>query len=140
LQCNPENLVESEFFGHEKGSFTGADSRKIGRFQYASGGTIFLDEIGDIPLSIQVKLLRVLQDKSFVPVGANREIKTDARIIAATNRPLEDMIKKGMFREDLFYRLNVLPIFLPPLRERIDDIPFLVDYFVANSINSTIEK
>ncbi len=125
----PENLIESEFFGHEKGAFTGADSRKIGKFQYADGGTLLLDEIGDISPAMQVKLLRVLQEKRFTPVGANREIEVNVRIIAATNRNLEDMVKKGEFREDLFYRLNVLPIFLPPLRQRKDDIDHLVKYF-----------
>jgi DNA-binding NtrC family response regulator len=126
----PENLIESEFFGHEKGAFTGADSRKIGKFQYADGGTLFLDEIGDISQAMQVKLLRALQEKKFTPVGSNREIEVNVRIIAATNRGLEEMVKKGEFREDLFYRLNVLPIFLPPLRQRKDDIEHLTRYFV----------
>lgn len=126
----PENLIESEFFGHEKGAFTGAESRKIGKFQYADGGTLFLDEIGDISAAMQVKLLRVLQDKRFTPVGSNREIEVNVRIVAATNRHLEDMIKSGAFREDLFYRLNVLPIHLPPLRERRNDIEVLAKYFV----------
>jgi DNA-binding NtrC family response regulator len=126
----PENLIESEFFGHEKGAFTGADSRKIGKFQYADGGTLFLDEIGDISPAMQVKLLRVLQDKRFTPVGSNREIESNVRIVAATNRNLEEMIRKGQFREDLFYRLNVLPIELPPLRERRNDIEHLARYFV----------
>lgn len=126
----PENLFESEFFGHEKGSFTGADQRKIGKFQYAEGGTLFLDEVGDLPLHMQVKLLRVLQEKIFTPVGSLREIQTNVRIIAATNRPLETMIKQGTFREDLFYRLNVIPIFLPPLSERRSDIPVMINMFV----------
>ncbi len=126
----PETLIESEFFGHEKGAFTGADSRKIGKFQFADGGTLFLDEIGDISLAMQVKLLRALQEKKFTPVGSNREVEVNVRIIAATNRPLEAMIKKGDFREDLFYRLNVIPIFLPPLRERTDDIEVLVTHFI----------
>lgn len=126
----PENLIESEFFGHEKGAFTGADSRKIGKFQYADAGTLFLDEIGDISAPLQVKLLRVLQEQRFTPVGANREVEVNVRIIAATNRNLEEMISKGEFREDLFYRLNVLPIFLPPLRERKDDIQSLVKHFL----------
>lgn len=125
-----ENLIESELFGHEKGAFTGADSRKIGKFQYADGGTLFLDEIGDISPGMQVKLLRVLQEKTFTPVGSNREIPTDVRIIAASHKPFEDMIKEGTFREDLFYRLNVLPVYLPPLRERISDIPHLVTYYI----------
>lgn len=126
----PENLVESEFFGHEKGAFTGADSRKIGKFQYADGGTLFLDEIGDISAPLQVKLLRALQEQKFTPVGSNREVEVNVRVIAATNRNLETMIKDGSFREDLFYRLNVLPLFLPPLRERKDDIISLVDHFI----------
>ncbi|MEY4615682.1 MAG: hypothetical protein RJB66_642 [Pseudomonadota bacterium] len=126
----PENLFESEFFGHEKGSFTGADQRKIGKFQFAEGGTLFLDEVGDLPLHMQVKLLRVLQEKLFTPVGSLREIHSNVRIIAATNRPLEDMIKQGKFREDLFYRLNVIPIFLPQLAERREDLPTLINVFV----------
>lgn len=126
-----ETLFESELFGHERGAFTGADQRQIGRFQYAEGGTIFLDEIGDLSLAMQVKLLRVLQEKKFTPVGSNREIDMDVRIIAATNRNLEEMIQKGTFREDLFYRLNVIPIYLPPLRERKDDIEKLVGYFIS---------
>lgn len=132
INCSaiPENLFESELFGHEKGAFTGADQRKIGRFQYAEGGTLFLDELGDMPVLMQVKLLRVLQEKVFTPVGANREIESNVRVIAATNRPLEDMIKKGTFREDLYYRLNVMPIFLPSLNERKDDIPRLIDLFI----------
>ena len=126
----PENLIESEFFGHEKGAFTGADSRKIGKFQYADGGTLFLDEIGDISAGMQVKLLRVLQEKKFTPVGSNREVEVNVRIVAATNRNLEEMIKRGEFREDLFYRLNVLPIQLPPLRERKNDIEVLAKHFI----------
>ncbi len=125
-----ENLIESELFGHEKGAFTGADARKIGKFQYADGGTLFLDEIGDISPTMQVKLLRVLQEKKFTPVGSNREISVDVRIIAASHKPFEDMIKDGSFREDLFYRLNVLPVYLPPLRDRSSDIPHLVNYYV----------
>ena len=126
-----ETLFESELFGHEKGAFTGADQRQIGRFQYAEGGTIFLDEIGDLSLAMQVKLLRVLQERKFTPVGSNREIDMNVRLIAATNRNLEEAIQKGSFREDLFYRLNVIPIFLPPLRERKDDIERLVPHFVT---------
>lgn len=125
-----ENLIESELFGHEKGAFTGADARKIGKFQFADGGTLFLDEIGDISPQMQVKLLRVLQEKKFTPVGSNREINADVRIIAASHQPFEDMIKDGRFREDLFYRLNVLPVYLPPLRDRKTDIPHLVNYYV----------
>lgn len=149
LNCGaiPENLVESELFGHEKGSFTGATERKIGKFQLANNGTIFLDEIGELKPEMQVKLLRVLQEKKFIPVGGNREIKTNARILTATNRNLEKMIEEGMFREDLFYRLNVMPIFLPPLRERLDDLESLVDHFIkqfakqhGRNINSISEK
>jgi DNA-binding NtrC family response regulator len=132
INCSaiPENLFESELFGHEKGSFTGASERKIGKFQYAEGGTLFLDEVGDMPQLMQVKILRVLQEKLFTPVGSNREIQSNVRIIAATNRPLEEMIKTGSFREDLFYRLNVVPIFLPALAERKDDIERLIHIFV----------
>jgi DNA-binding NtrC family response regulator len=126
----PENLMESELFGHEKGAFTGAVERKIGKFQIANNGTLFLDEIGELRPDMQVKLLRVLQEKKFTPVGSNREVKTNTRIIAATNRNLEKMMEDGSFREDLFYRLNVMPIFLPPLRERTDDIPALVPHFI----------
>lgn len=125
-----ENLIESELFGHEKGSFTGADQRRIGKFQFASGGTLFLDEIGETSPALQVKLLRVLQDHCFTPIGSNREIKADVRVIAATNRDLEDAIRKGTFREDLFYRLNVMPLFLPPLRDRQEDIAPLVHHFI----------
>ncbi len=127
----PENLIESEFFGHEKGAFTGADSRKIGMFQYADGGTLFLDEMGDISPAMQVKLLRALQEKRFTPLDSTREIEVNVRIVAATNRNLEQMIRDGQFREDLFYRLNVLPIVLPPLRERKNDLEPLTDHFVS---------
>lgn len=132
INCSaiPENLFESELFGHEKGSFTGADQRKIGKFQYAEGGTLFLDEVGDMPQLMQVKILRVLQEKVFTPVGSNREFPANVRIIAATNRPLEDMIKAGSFREDLFYRLNVVPIFLPALAERKEDMEHMVNIFI----------
>jgi two-component system, NtrC family, response regulator AtoC len=126
----PDQLMESELFGHEKGSFTGAFERKIGKFQLANNGTLFLDEIAELKPEMQVKLLRVLQEKKFLPVGGNREIKSNARIIAATNRNLEKMIELGDFREDLFYRLNVMPIFLPPLRDRKDDIQGLVQSFI----------
>lgn len=126
----PENLIESELFGHEKGAFTGAIERKIGKFQLASNGTLFLDELGELKPELQVKLLRVVQERVFTPVGGNREVKTNARIIAATNRNLEKMMQEGQFREDLFYRLNVMPIFLPPLRERKEDIAALAMHFV----------
>ena len=122
----PENLFESELFGHEKGSFTGAHERKIGRFQFAEGGTLFLDEMGEMP----VKLLRVLQEKVFTPVGSNRDIESNVRVIAATNRPLEKMIEDGRFREDLYYRLNVVPIYLPALAERKNDLENLVNGFI----------
>ncbi|MBC7466058.1 MAG: sigma-54-dependent Fis family transcriptional regulator [Bdellovibrio sp.] len=132
INCSaiPENLFESELFGHEKGSFTGASERKIGKFQYADGGTLFLDEVGDMPQLMQVKILRVLQEKMFTPVGSNREISSNVRIIAATNRPLEEMMKDGRFREDLFYRLNVVPIYLPQLADRKDDLEVLINIFV----------
>lgn len=126
----PETLIESELFGYEKGAFTGAASRKAGRFDRAQGGTLFLDEIGELSLPLQVKILRVLQEKEFERVGGSEVIKADVRIIAATNRDLEKMVGKGEFREDLLYRLKVIPIYLPPLRERKDDIPLLVDYFI----------
>lgn len=126
----PEGLIESELFGHEKGAFTGALKRKPGRFELASGGTIFLDEVGDLPLSAQAKLLRVLQDRSFERIGGTETIKVDVRIIAATNRNLKEEIKRGRFREDLFYRLNVIPVHIPSLRERKEDIPVLVEYFL----------
>ena len=126
----PETLLESELFGHERGAFTGASGERIGKFQQASEGTIFLDEIGDIPLGVQSKILRVLQDKSFQRLGGNKTICSNARVLAATNRNLEKAIAEGHFREDLFHRLNVFTIFLPPLRERPDDIPDLVDYFL----------
>ncbi len=126
----PENLLESELFGHEKGSFTGAVSRRIGKFEQANGATLFLDEIGDLDLSLQAKLLRILQEKRFQRVGGSEEISVDVRIIAATHRNLEKMITDGDFREDLFYRLNVATIKLPPLRDRIGDIPLLCGFFL----------
>ncbi|HEX7338204.1 MAG TPA: sigma-54 dependent transcriptional regulator [Gemmatimonadales bacterium] len=126
----PETLLESELFGHEKGSFTGAAERRLGRFELADGGTIFLDEIGEIPPSTQVKLLRVLESRSFFRVGGTQPIKVDVRVIAATNRSLRDAVSLGEFRDDLYYRLNVLNIYLPPLRERRGDIPLLVRRFI----------
>lgn len=128
-----ETLLESELFGHEKGAFTGAFKQKKGRFELADGGSIFLDEVGDIPLVTQVKLLRVLQKKEFERVGGTETIKTDIRIIAATNKDLTGLIKNGSFREDFYYRLNVFPIYLPPLRERREDIPLLIDNFIKQS-------
>ncbi|MGN1356422.1 MAG: sigma-54 dependent transcriptional regulator [Succinivibrionaceae bacterium] len=127
----PPELLESELFGHEKGAFTGAITSRKGRFEMAEGGTIFLDEIGDMPLPMQVKLLRVLQERYFERVGGNHQIKADVRVIAATHRNLEEMIQDGKFREDLFYRLNVFPIETPALRERADDIPLLLQEFVS---------
>jgi DNA-binding NtrC family response regulator len=135
----PAALVESELFGRERGAFTGSDARQIGRFELADGGTIFLDEIGEMPLELQSKLLRVIQDGEFERLGSPRTIKTDVRIIAATNRNLEEEIKNGRFREDLFYRLNVFPITMPPLRQRKEDIPLLVNHFVAK-FNNKIGK
>jgi len=132
----PETLIESELFGYEKGAFTGAEGMKQGRFDLAEGGTIFLDEIGDIPLSTQVKLLRVLQQRQFERVGGTKTIDSDVRVIAATNRNLEAMIKEGKFREDLYYRINVFPVFIPPLRERIEDISQLIDHFIDKTNKS----
>ncbi|MDF2191668.1 sigma-54 dependent transcriptional regulator [Paraflavitalea sp. CAU 1676] len=127
----PANLIESELFGHEKGSFTGAIDRRIGKFELANLGTIFLDEIGDMPPDLQVKLLRALQEKEIERIGGKAPIRTDVRVIAATNRNLHHAIEQGRFRSDLFYRLNVFPITLPPLRERKEDIPLLVEHFLT---------
>src|ERR1700722_17593807 len=128
----PETLLESEFFGHEKGAFTGAVQRREGRFETANGGTLLLDEIAEIPLSLQVKLLRVLQEREFERVGGNKTIQADVRLIACTNRDLQEEVRQGRFREDLFYRLNVVPINLPPLRLRGDDLLDLVDFYVTH--------
>jgi len=139
----PANLIESELFGHEKGAFTSAQSKQIGRFELADGSTIFLDEIGELPLESQAKLLRVLQEGEFERLGSSRTLKIDVRIIAATNRNLADEVKKGRFRQDLWYRLNVFPITSPPLRERREDIPLLVNWFVIKSgkkLGKTIER
>ncbi len=132
-----ENLLESELFGHEKGAFTGADRQKRGRFEIANGGTLLLDEIGDLPSATQVKLLRVLQEEEFERVGGTQTINVDVRIIAATNRNIEKLIEDGRFREDLYYRLNVVTINIPPLRERREDIPTLIDYFLKKYIPDT---
>ena len=126
----PSNLIESELFGHEKGAFTGAMSRHLGRFEVADGATLFLDEIGELPLELQSKLLRVIENGEFERLGSSHTIKVDVRIIAATNRNLEEEVKKGRFRADLWYRLNIFPITMPPLRDRLDDIPFLVDFYI----------
>ncbi len=131
----PEGLLESELFGHEKGAFTGATARKTGKFELADGGTIFLDEIGDMPPATQAKLLRVLQEKEFERVGGNQTIRVDVRFIAATNKNLMDMVRQGTFREDLYYRLNVFSIYLPPLRERKEDIPLLASHFLEQLAN-----
>src|SRR5690349_9202847 len=129
----PKELVESELFGHERGAFTGATNRGIGRFEQAEGGTLFLDEIGDMPLEAQTRLLRVLQQGEYTTVGGRVPIKTDVRIIAATNRDLRQLIQQGLFREDLYYRLNVVPMRLPPLRERAEDVPDLVRHFLRKA-------
>ena len=126
----PANLIESELFGHEKGAFTGTQARHLGRFEVADGGTLFLDEIGELPLDLQAKLLRVIQDGEFERLGSSHTIKVDTRILAATNRNLEEEVRNGRFREDLWYRLNIFPITVPPLRTRPDDIPLLVDFYV----------
>jgi two-component system, NtrC family, nitrogen regulation response regulator GlnG len=125
----PRDLIESELFGHEKGAFTGANQRSVGRFEQAEGGTLFLDEIGDMPMEAQTRLLRVLQQGEYTTVGGRTPIRTNVRIIAATNKDLRALIQQGLFREDLFFRLNVVPLRLPPLRERIEDIPDLVHHF-----------
>jgi two-component system nitrogen regulation response regulator GlnG len=133
----PKDLIESELFGHEKGAFTGATQKTIGRFEQAQGGTLFLDEIGDMPYEAQTRLLRVLQEGEFTSVGGRRLVKTRLRIIAATNRDMQALVRQGKFREDLYYRLNVIPMHIPPLRERTEDIPALVQHFIARS-GSTI--
>jgi len=129
----PEQLLESELFGHEKGAFTGAIKFKPGKFDMANGGTIFLDEIGDMPFNLQAKILRILQEQEFYRVGGSRTIKVDVRVIASTNKNIEKMVQEGSFREDLYYRLNVFTLHLPPLRERKEDIPLLVDNFLQNA-------
>jgi two-component system, NtrC family, response regulator AtoC len=128
----PKDLMESEFFGHEKGAFTGAAARRIGRFEQAGGSTLFLDEVGDLDLAIQAKLLRVLQEQEITRVGAQDPIRVDVRIVAATNRPLEQLVREGKFRDDLYYRLNVIPLRLPPLRARPSDLPALMEHFLGS--------
>ncbi|MGD8777860.1 MAG: sigma-54 dependent transcriptional regulator [Ignavibacteria bacterium] len=135
-----ENLIESELFGHKKGSFTGATEDKLGLFKVADGGTLFLDEIGDLPLNLQVKLLRAIEDKEFLPVGGTKPVKTDVRIITATNQNIYEKTQSGAFREDLYYRLNVVEINLPQLNERKEDIPLLVNHFVQKSCNEMGKK
>jgi formate hydrogenlyase transcriptional activator len=132
----PQSLIASELFGHEKGAFTGALQRRLGRFETADGGTIFLDEIGELPMETQISLLRVLQEREFERVGSNHPVKVDIRLIAATNRDLPAAVAQGTFRQDLFYRLNVVPIAVPPLRERAEDIPLLVQYFAGRFAKS----
>ena len=129
----PKELIESELFGHEKGAFTGAAARFAGRFEQAEGGTLFLDEIGDMPLEAQTRLLRVLQEGEYTTVGGRKAIRANVRIVAATHRELRDLVRQGLFRDDLFYRLNVVPIRIPPLRERREDIPDLARHFLAQS-------
>jgi transcriptional regulator with GAF, ATPase, and Fis domain len=136
----PLDLLESELFGHEKGAFTGAIAQKLGRFEMADTGTLFLDEVGDIPPALQPKLLRVLQEQEFERLGSGRTHRVDVRIVAATHRDLPEMTKQGEFRSDLYYRLNVFPILVPSLRERREDIPLLVDHFVESSVRRTGRK
>jgi two-component system nitrogen regulation response regulator GlnG len=136
----PTTLLESELFGHERGSFTGAERRRVGKFEQVDGGTIFLDEIGDMPLAAQANVLRLLQEGTFERVGSNETIRVDVRVIAATNQRLEEMVKAGEFREDLFYRLSVFTIQLPPLRDRTDDIPLLVEHFVKTHNHAECDR
>ena len=136
----PRELIESELFGHEKGAFTGATSRGVGKFEQAEGGTLFLDEIGDMPMEAQTRLLRVLQQGEFTTVGGRRSIRADVRIVAATNRNLRQFVRQGLFREDLFYRLNVVPVRLPPLKERVEDLPDLVHHFLGVAVDDGLPQ
>jgi formate hydrogenlyase transcriptional activator len=136
----PPSLIASELFGYEKGAFTGASQRRLGRFELADGGTLFLDEVGELPSETQITLLRVLQERAFERVGGNQPISVDVRVIAATNRDLKAAVDSGTFRRDLFYRLNVFPIHMPPLRERVDDIPLLVEYLTGRYANKIGKK
>jgi len=135
-----ENLLESELFGHTRGAYTGADRSRVGRFEAAHGGTIFLDEIGDVPLSTQVKLLRILEEKEIERVGDHKTIKVDVRVVSATNRNLEELIERGLFREDLYFRINVFPIQCPPLRARIEDLPLIVQSFIRRNNHKSGKK
>jgi len=136
----PEGLLESELFGFERGAFTGAERKKRGKFELAHKGVLFLDEIGEMPLSLQAKLLRVLQSGEFAPLGSEKEVQADAWVIASTNQNLGETVKKGLFREDLYYRLNIIKIYIPPLRERPEDIPLLIDYFLEKYMSQLGRK
>ena len=129
ISALPESILESELFGHEAGAFTGAVGRRIGKFEFANGGTLFLDEVGEMPTETQIKLLRVLEDRKVARIGANEEIEVNVRVVAATNADLENAVREGRFREDLYYRIAVVTIDLPPLRERRADVPLLIDHF-----------
>src|SRR5439155_16759977 len=135
-----ESLIESELFGHEKGAFTGATEKKAGRFEMADRGTLFLDEVGELPLGLQTKFLRVLEERRFERVGGQKAIEVDVRVVAATNRDLAEMVRRGQFREDLYYRLSVIHVDVPPLRERLDDVPLLAEHFLAKYRNQAARR